>query len=261
MNRNTRIFIILAAFYVIVALIGLLIWGSRGRGSAFSVNFREPAGEAAVMSQTVIGTPSEPVAIEEETETEPQTEPEDTAAETAEAEPAAEETETASEPEIRYFTFITNTTHTILRLRQEPSEEAVILKKLQMRTPGYITKPGNEWCRVVMDTGATGYCATEYLSITEVTEDTYPVQFHDMVEAPDEELTAAQFTTELKVGTASEESADGTAEETAGAATDTDVQTDAASGTENITQPAADASDSSIESTYATQSQTETVAQ
>ena len=63
-----------------------------------------------------------------------------------------------------------------------------------------------------------GYLATEYLALTEWTEDTFPQQYVDVVAAPTEELTVPQFTTLLKDGseidTAEENPAEPAATET-----------------------------------------------
>ncbi|MCR5594711.1 MAG: SH3 domain-containing protein [Lachnospiraceae bacterium] len=250
MKRNTKIFIALCAFYVLVALLALLLLN--GTDSVFNRDGSSPGAKPSVMSQTIIGEVQEP-----ETEPEPVaeevSEPEETEPVETQTEEAVEEEVTepeATEPEeetypIRYFTFITDTKNTILRLREEPSETATILNKLSLQTPGYILKPGNEWCKVVMPTGTVGYCSTEYLLITEVTEDTYPAEFLADVEASEEELTAPAFTTKLIDGTVPEseltdpalgtENTDPAAlDATAGTATTTD--TTAAAGTATTTQ-------------------------
>ncbi len=221
MKNNVKIFIALCAFYIVVAMLALLLLN--GKGSPFTKDENSYGAEQAVLDQTVIG------------ETENDYSAEAVADETP-AEEVVEVTETVPEPEpepepetvqeIRYFTFVTNTTYTILRLREGPSENAKILAKLQLRTPGYVLKPGNDWCMVVMPGGTVGFCSTQYLKITEVTRETYPADYVDMVEAADEELTVPQFNGDLIDGTAitpeenataegTEQSADGSADASA----------------------------------------------
>ena len=196
MKHTSRLFIALFAFFIVVA-IGALFMLS-GTGSVFNKNRKTPGSETAVMSQTVLG--DEAVigeswnddfaddntddAVEGESNTDnTDAATGDEVGASADASDAVENTR-----EIRYFTFITGTRYTILRLRAEPSEEAEILAKLNKKTPGYIIQPGNEWSKVVMPTGTVGYCATKYLKITEVTKDEYPQEFVDMVVAPTEDL-------------------------------------------------------------------------
>ena len=123
--------------------------------------------------------------IVEEVETEPLIEDE---------EPEIEE-EQIEEPvvyEKRYLSF-TTTNDEPLRFRKGPSEDAEIITKLFTGTLGYVTQPGNEWCKVVMTTGREGYLATEFLGMKELTEEEYPEKFRDLVEAPQEDLTELKF--------------------------------------------------------------------
>ena len=94
--------------------------------------------------------------------------------------------------EKRYLSF-TTTNDEPLRFRKGPSEDAEIITKLFTGTLGYVTQPGNEWCKVVMTTGREGYLATEFLGMKELTEEEYPEKFRDLVEAPQEDLTELKF--------------------------------------------------------------------
>ena len=190
MKHTSRLFIALFAFFIVVAIGALYMLN--GTGSVFNKNHKTPGSETAVMSQTIVGDEAvigeswnddfaddnagDSQSVEDDADA-----PEDAGAETSTD--AVENTR-----EIRYFTFITGTKYTILRLRAEPSEDGEILAKLNKKTPGYIIQPGNQWSKVVMPTGTVGYCATKYLKITEVTKDEYPQEFVDMVVAPTEDL-------------------------------------------------------------------------
>ena len=196
----------LAIFYVMVAVLALIMLG--GKSSFFNKGKDTYGAEPAVLSQTVIGenpdnrvaeepvqVVSEPEVIDEisedkeeiveEVETEPEIEDE---------EPEIEE-EQIEEPvvyEKRYLSF-TTTNDEPLRFRKGPSEDAEIITKLFTGTLGYVTQPGNEWCKVVMTTGREGYLATEFLGMKELTEEEYPERFRDLVEAPQEDLTELKF--------------------------------------------------------------------
>ncbi len=196
MKDNQRIFIFLFAFFAVVALGSLVFLGTTG--SVFD-RTRESAGATtAVMSQTIVpdeASSEESVeeVVEEPVVEEPKEEPvvEEPVVEEPVVEEPVEEPVVEEESPLKYYTFKTNTKSTILRLREQPSQDSAILKKLKMQTPGYVLKPGNVWCKVVTETGETGYCATQYLVLTEVTKEEFPQEYVDMVEAPDEELGEA----------------------------------------------------------------------
>ncbi len=216
MKRNLRIFIALAVFYIIVALFALILLG--GKSSVFNRDRKSYGAKPAALTQTVIGESAEvaePVATEpsgdvtDVTTTVQEPDPAEPEPEQAEPEPAepAPEPEPEPEPEvfeIRYFSFRTTNTQPDLRFRTGPSEDASVITKLFPGTGGYITEPGNEWCKVVSNSGREGYLSTRYLAVTELTEETFPADYIDMVEAPTEELTAPQFTTLLKDGSETE---------------------------------------------------------
>ena len=199
MKRNMGIFMALAIFYILVAVLALIILG--GKNSFFNKGKDTYGATPAVMSQTIIGENADtrennepatveivqPVEvateIEDEVITEPETEAEEEVTEDIEPEPEAEPVVY----EKRYFSF-TTTNDEPLRFRKGPSEDAEIITKLFTGTLGYVTKPGNEWCKVVMPTGTVGYCATEYLNMVEVSQEEFPSEFVQMVEPPEEDL-------------------------------------------------------------------------
>ena len=199
MKHTSRLFIALFVFFIVVAFGALYMLS--GTGSVFNRDKNTPGSETAVMSQTILG--DEAVMgvswnddfaddgfdeASQEDSSGDSTEAADMDAAGGDSASDSEDLAAKNTREIRYFTFVTGTKHTILRLRAEPSEDGEILAKLNKKTPGYIIQPGNEWSKVVMPTGTVGYCATKYLKITEVTKQEYPAEFVDMVEAPVEDL-------------------------------------------------------------------------
>ena len=199
MKHTSRLFIALFVFFIVVALGALYMLS--GTGSVFNRDKNTPGSETAVMSQTILG--DEAVMgvswnddfaddgfdeASQEDSSGDSTEAADMDAAGGDSASDSEDLAAKNTREIRYFTFVTGTKYTILRLRAEPSEDGEILAKLNKKTPGYSIQPGNEWSKVVMPTGTVGYCATKYLKITEVTKQEYPAEFVDMVEAPVEDL-------------------------------------------------------------------------
>lgn len=200
MKRNSIIFIVLFVFFIVVAA-GALLMLDPGH-SVLSKDARSLGAKTAVMSKTVVGdeptgdvlvpdtiseTATEEVSVEEVVE-EATTEATEVA-DTGDASGAgAEGTGAEAIPVERYFTFKTSTTRTVLNFRKEPSENAKVLWKLAPGTFGYILVPGNEWCKVALENGEIGYCATEYLDMTEVTRADFPEEFAAMVEISEEKL-------------------------------------------------------------------------
>ena len=150
-----------------------LLLGAVGCGASGSANSEAPATEAKVEATEEATEEVTEAAVEAVSEPEP---------ETLEPEP-----ENAREK--RYFTFVTSTTYTVLRVREAPSEDAAIIHKLSKKTPGYVLQPGNTWSKVVTAKGSIGYCATEYLDMTEVSPEDFPQEYRDMVLAPEEDLS------------------------------------------------------------------------
>ncbi len=191
MKRDSRIFLFLFAFFIIVAACALFLL--KDVSSVFNRSKDSYGAETAVLTQNIVGEEQETVA-EPEPEPEPEAETVTEAEPEPEPEPAPEpepEPEPESQPEIRYFTYTINTSRLNLRLREEPSTNAKILDSLKKKSTGYIIKPGNEWCKVVTDKGKEGYVSTEYLEIMEVTKEAFPEDAASKVEASDEELSAA----------------------------------------------------------------------
>lgn len=200
MKRNSIIFIVLFVFFIVVAVGALLMLDPSH--SVLSKDARSLGAQTAVMSKTVVGeeptgdvlvpdtiseTATEEVSVEEVVE-EATTEATEVA-DTGDASGAgAEGTGAEAIPVERYFTFKTSTTRTVLNFRKEPSENAKVLWKLAPGTFGYILLPGNEWCKVALENGEIGYCATEYLDMTEVTRADFPEEFAAMVEISEEKL-------------------------------------------------------------------------
>ena len=206
MKKNMGIFMALAIFYILVAVLALIMLG--GKNSFFNKGKNTYGAEPAVLSQTVIGENSDnrvveesaPVVVSEPEVIEEIQDDGEEIIEDVETEPEIEEEieiedEPVEEPvvyEKRYLSF-TTTNDEPLRFRKGPSEDAEIITKLFTGTLGYVTQPGNEWCKVVMTTGREGYLATEFLGMKELTEEEYPERFKDLVEAPQEELTELKF--------------------------------------------------------------------
>lgn len=206
MKKNLGIFMALAIFYILVAVLALIMLG--GKSSFFNKGKDTYGAEPAVLSQTIIGenndnrVTEEPVQVVSEPELiDEVSEENEEIVEEVVTEPVIEdeelqiEEEEIEEPvvyEKRYLSF-TTTNDEPLRFRKGPSEDAEIITKLFTGTLGYVTQPGNEWCKVVMTTGREGYLATEFLGMKELTEEEYPEKFRDLVEAPQEELTELKF--------------------------------------------------------------------
>lgn len=76
------------------------------------------------------------------------------------------------EPEEHYYSFKTNNTDTRLRMRAEPDEDAKIIYELKPGSSGYVVELGDDWSKVSAY-GHEGYCANEFLTMTEITEEEY----------------------------------------------------------------------------------------
>lgn len=102
---------------------------------------------------------------------------------TAVSEPATEEAapeeakpETVSEDapaeEEHYYKFRSNNTDSILRMRETPGEDGRVIYELLPGSTGCVTEIGDEWSKVSAY-GNEGYCANEYLTMTEVSKEEY----------------------------------------------------------------------------------------
>ncbi len=193
MKSNQTLFLFLISFFLVVGIGSLLLFA--GGGSINDRNRDSIGATTAALTDTIIASTEDSedekaAEIADSAETEEKTE--EVKEETEEAEPVEEEKEEpeekAPEYEKRYLMYTIKTERHALRLRALPSEDADILKKLNRSTSGYVIKPGNQWCKVITVNGLEGYLATEYLSFEEMTEDTFPSDIVNKVEAPDEAL-------------------------------------------------------------------------
>ena len=200
MRYNQRIFIFLFTFYIVVAIGSLFILN--GSGSVFDRQRDSLGAKASVLNETTIiaNTSSENENTEEivtdvadisqsneeveneELKLEDTPLPEETEPETT------DESSQSSSVEIRYFSFVVQTESAPLRVRNEPSENGKIIKKIYSGSHGHILKPGNKWCKVITSTGIEGYCSKEYLVLTEIEKEEFPENYVDRVEASDESL-------------------------------------------------------------------------
>ncbi len=83
-------------------------------------------------------------------------------------------TESANEAEEKkeYYSFITNNTDSILRMRVEPDTNAHVVYELMPGTEGYVIEMEDEWS-FVYAAGHKGYCSNEFLSMKEISEEEY----------------------------------------------------------------------------------------
>ncbi len=118
---------------------------------------------SATEPEPMVETEPEPVP-EPEPEPEPLPEPEDTVSEDSVSENEAEEE--------HYYSFKSNNTDTRLRMRAEPDEKAKVVYELKPGTTGYVIELGDEWSNVCAY-GNKGYCANEFLTMTEISKEEY----------------------------------------------------------------------------------------
>ncbi|MBO5552225.1 MAG: SH3 domain-containing protein [Lachnospiraceae bacterium] len=106
----------------------------------------------------------------------------DTAAEAPAEEPASVEPASGAEEllpeEKHYYSFISNNETTDLRMREEANENSKIVYRLKPGTTGYVVYLGDEWSWVYAD-GYEGYCANEYLTLKEISEEDYPEELRN----------------------------------------------------------------------------------
>ena len=158
--------------------------------------------------------------------------------------PAAEETVPEEPPveEVHYYSFKTNNTDTILRMREAPGEDAKVVYELQPGSSGYVTELGDEWSKVSAY-GHEGYCANEFLTMTEIPESEY-----DELKEQSDNAASAGNKTDAAAGTGTADQAvpaqTGTADQTAPAQTGAADQTAAAGQAGVITMGTAGATPS-----------------
>jgi len=190
-----KLLVIVAVFYVATAVLAVCILnlsGSifAGRGDmdmlGYLKNMRggedklvtdeaeSVEGSGKVEGLEALGSDEEPAvsedAVYEEVATEPATE--EASEETEVAEPASEPLEEEPVEEEHYYSFKTNNTDSILRMREGPGEEYRVIYELKPGSTGYVKELGDEWSKVIAS-GVEGYCSNEYLTMTEITEDAY----------------------------------------------------------------------------------------
>lgn len=196
-----RILIIITVFYILVALLAVCIlnlsgsiFAKRGevdlKGHFLSI-WNRPDDDAVEMAEET--DPMDKLqgleALDEASEivSEPAARemPEEVTEPPAPSESAPEEpvSETVSEPEVpeeHFYSFKTNNTDTRLRMRREPGEDAKIIYELKPGSTGYVIELGDDWSKVAAY-GHEGYCANEFLTMTEITEEEYRelVESHD----------------------------------------------------------------------------------
>jgi len=83
-----------------------------------------------------------------------------------------EETEPVTEEKHFYKFNVTTQIHK-LRIRKEPSLDGKIISHLNKGEVGYVLEKGEEWSYIT-NGKATGYCANEYMDMTEISIDELP---------------------------------------------------------------------------------------
>ena len=142
-------------------------------GSAASGVRSATSEDGSIAAPEVPVTVPESIALDEEPETETETE-----------EPAAEQ---PVEEQPRFYKITTTNRITILRLREAPNLEAKILYKMPPGTPGYVIQRGNLWSYIVASTKdglKTGYAFNGYLWFEEMDEADIPAEVR-AVSVPD----------------------------------------------------------------------------
>ena len=187
-----RILTIVMVFYVLVSVLAIAILNLSGsifavRGEANLVDyftdlfgsdeevieesFEEADPETKLQGLEALDNKEEAPEPEPEPEPEPVSEPEPEPEPEPEEEPS-EEPSSEPEPEEHYYSFKTNNTDTILRMREEPGEDARVIYEIRPGSTGYVIDLGDEWSKVSIR-GHEGYCANEFLTMTEISEDEY----------------------------------------------------------------------------------------
>lgn len=187
MKKNQNYLIFMIVFYVLVAFFAFAFL-SRDL-SVFNRKYSDEVIEAQ-NTETVVGRveKAEESTTEATAEVETKTEIEEVVAAieaTSQApaeEPATEpETEPATEAEIVYYSYVTNNTESNLRVREEPSLNAKVLKRLYPGSKGYVLEKDDEWCKVVASGDTIGYCSTEFLDLEEIAKEDFPAEYVELV--------------------------------------------------------------------------------
>lgn len=223
MRNNLKYFTFLFIFFIVVAFGSILILNDSG--SVFDRSANTIGANQSALQDTITGTePKNDEVMEEAIANEETNDTSDVEAalenlnatqevSVEESEPVVEEAESVTEDEdqkqveelvseleetneqaaveLKYYTYKIATEGSPLRLRDDANLDATIIAKINTGSHGNILKPGNVWCKVYTTSGKTGYLATEYLIIDEVTKEDFPEEIRDKVEAPDETLGSA----------------------------------------------------------------------
>ncbi len=203
MKKNSNYMIFILVFYVVVAFFAFAFLS--GDYSVF--NKKAAMTSEQPMAETVVGDNSA-VEISDEAEEEEETEEiveEPEVEEIIEEEELAEEEEDVEAPEedleeedaetsviieedgedtdeeIVYYSYVTNHTKNVLRVRDTPSLEGEVLEKLRMNSKGYVLEYDSKWCKVITASNTVGYCATDFLNLTEIDETDFPEEYRDEV--------------------------------------------------------------------------------
>jgi hypothetical protein len=202
-NAAQRILIFVAGFYIIVALLAVCVLNLSGSIFAKRGEITLPGHFRALLDKEENETEEVLEAVNpsdklQGLESLGRKAAEDTARETAgnsgepvyeepvieepvSEEPVSEETvsddtvsdDTAeAEPEEHYYSFKTNNTETRLRMRREPGDDGKIIYELKPGSSGYVVELGDDWSKVSAY-GHEGYCANEFLTMTEITKEEY----------------------------------------------------------------------------------------
>lgn len=194
MKKNSQYMIFMIIFYVLVAFFAFAFL-SRDL-SVFNRKYVDEVIEAQ-QSESVVGniaatTQDEAVKVEIEEVTKAIEATSEASAETSE-EIVVEETvsteevsseevvETETDEEIAYYSYTTNNTSAILRVREEPSINSTVLQKLNPGSKGYVLEKGEEWCKVVTADNVVGYCSTEFLDLEEIDKEDFPEEYVELV--------------------------------------------------------------------------------
>ena len=189
-NNLKRLLTVMATVYIVIALaaVGIAKFGLPDLSK--------------MTEKKVAETPPLPAEPEPEPEPEPIPEPEPKPEPKPEPEPVeevpdeeleaielTEEQEEEVEQKIvdvtstvngRYYTFYTTNRQKVLNVREGPGLSHASIARLQPGSRGVILEYGDEWSKVkVYHGGIEGYCANEYLVLTEVSYETYKKAIHN----------------------------------------------------------------------------------
>ena len=133
-------------------------------------NVEEPAAQEEPMPEEDDEDPvEEEIPEEEPVKEEPEEEP-------VYEEPAEEEPEGPV-----YYSFTTTNSDTGLNVRKKPALNAKRVKQLDPGDTGYIVEMGDEWSYIYAPKyDIYGYCANEFLELSEITEEDFPADLIGM---------------------------------------------------------------------------------